>query len=311
MTNRELTPSVVEANYFYLFTGLILLTLGSIVQNREIYTGLIITEYLIIFLPTIFYLKLRGYSLKRVLRLNKLSLKQIVLIPLIVVFSYPTGVFLNYIMITIISAFGEVKQNPVPIPQNTSELLIGLVVIALSAGICEEIMFRGFIMKSYEKYGMKKAILASGVLFGLFHLNLQNLLGPIFLGVLFGYIVYKTDSIYSSVIAHTTNNAIALFLGILILRLNSETEAASQAAQAIPQTLSLVIGSIFVGIFAIAMGVFAFLLLKALPKTEREPSCVEDLVSDVGALPHKAISVAPIILFLILFVYISYKTVTM
>lgn len=311
MTRTELQPSVLEANFFYLFIGLILLTLGSLAQSREIYSGLIITEYLIILLPTVIYLKLRGYSLKKTLRLNKLSLKQIVMIPLIVVCSYPTVVFLNYIMITILSTFSEIKQSPVPIPQNTSELLISLVVIALSAGICEEIMFRGFIMNSYEKFGKKKAITVSGVLFGLFHLNLQNLLGPMFLGILFGYIVYKTDSIYSSIIAHTTNNAIALFLGILVLRLNIDPEAVSQSAQTIPQTFSLAVGAILVGIFALAMGVFAFLLLRALPKTEKDLVHVEDTTDNENTLSFPVISAVPIVLFFVLFAYIGYKTLTM
>lgn len=317
MVRREISPSILEANFFYFFIGLLLLTLGSLVQSREIYTGLVITEYLIIFLPTICYLKIRQYDIKKILRLNKLSLKQAILIPFIVLFFYPTGVFLNYIVITILSAFSKVSANPVPIPQNNMELVISLLVISLSAGICEEIMFRGFIMKSYESLGMKKAIIISGLLFGLFHLSIQNLVGPAFLGVLFGYIVYKTNSIYSSIIAHATNNTIALVLGILVLKLNSISteplsETTSMVPDVLPETYILVVGSIFVGIFALAMGAIAFMLLRALPRSDKNTS---NDYFEKGCNNNKStysiISTIPIILFLIIFLYITYITLTM
>ena len=70
-------PGIFEANNIYLMLGLALLYVGYLVQSREIITGLLITEYILIFLPNIVYLKFRGYSLKGVLRLNPISFKQI------------------------------------------------------------------------------------------------------------------------------------------------------------------------------------------------------------------------------------------
>jgi len=310
-------PSILEANFFYLFIGIILLTLGSYVQNQSIYLGLLITEFIIILVPTLFYLKMRQYSLKRVLRLNRISIKQALLIPIIVIFSYPIGVFFNYLMLIILNHFGKVSANTVPIPESGQEMIIGLIVVALSAGICEEIMFRGFVMKAYERQGVIKSILYSAILFGLFHFNIQNLLGPIYLGILFGYIVHKTDSIFSSIIAHTTNNAFALILGMLVSKINIDPEiAADVAAQGvISDTLTMIVGAIGIGFIAIISGVIVFLLLKLLPEAKNieiddfESSFIDEIDSKSETISTKIgriISFVPILIVLLLFILTTY-----
>lgn len=304
-------PSILEANSFYLFIGIILLTLGSYAQIKGIYTGLLITEYIIILAPTIFFLKMRGYSLKKVLRLNKISLKQALIIPIIVVFSYPIGVFFNYLMMIILNLFGKINPNPIPIPENGQEMIIGLIVVALSAGICEEIMFRGFIMKAYEKKGIKAGIMYSALLFGVFHFNIQNLLGPMFLGVLFGYIVYRTDSIFSSMIAHTTNNAFALILGMLITKINIDPEMAADvavASGAILDTATMIIGAIGIGFIAVVCGVIVYFLLRLLPKGENIQQ------EDTNASFQENISIVsfiPLFIVFLIFIYTIYVAFTM
>lgn len=310
-------PSILEANSFYLFIGIILLTLGSYAQSKGVYSGLLITEYIIILAPTIFYLKMRGYSLKKVLRLNKVSIKQVLLIPLIVIFSYPIGVFLNYLMLIVLNYFGKVSANPVPIPESGQEMIIGLIVVALSAGICEEIMFRGFIMKAYEKRGMMQSIVLSGILFGLFHFNIQNLLGPIYLGLIFGYMVYKTDSIFTSIIAHTANNAFALILGMLVTKIKVDPELAADVAASgvISDTAAMIMGAIGIGFIAVICGVIVFFLLRLLGKNNKtenfEPNIYREvettvqgeLVSDVK---EGIVSFIPVFIVIIIFIYSTY-----
>jgi len=213
MDRRELSPTIFETNLFYLFIALALLFIGSYFQNRDIYSGLVVTEYLIILLPTLVYLKVRKYSLKKVLRLNRLSLKQILLIPLITLFAYPVGAFLNYIMIIIISFFGSVKPSPVPIPNTGSEFLLGIIIIAVSAGICEEILFRGTLLRGFEKLGPAKSIILTAILFGMWHMYFTSFLGTFLLGLLIGYIVYRTNSLYCGMFAHFINNSAAVLLG--------------------------------------------------------------------------------------------------
>ena len=135
-------PGIFEANNIYLMLGLALLYVGYLVQSREIITGLLITEYILIFLPNIVYLKFRGYSLKGVLRLNPISFKQSIIIIFIMLFAYPIAVFLNAIFIAFFNSFSSAVPTSIPIPTNPFEFFIGMIVVAISPGICEEIMFR-------------------------------------------------------------------------------------------------------------------------------------------------------------------------
>jgi len=90
--------------------------------------------------------------------------------------------------------------------------------------LTEEVFFRGLLMKSFEnKFSALSANLLQAFLFSFIHLayfwliefNLGIII-PTFLGmpvgILFGWIVQKTDSLISSIILHVIHNFIAMFL---------------------------------------------------------------------------------------------------
>ncbi len=271
-------PYIFEANLFYLLIGIALFLLGSLVQSREIYSGLLITEYIIILLPNLMYIKLRGLSIKETLRLNKISFKQTWYILLISIFSYPVAIFLNTLVLTILSFFGETIPSAVPIPDNPAMYFFALFVIALAPGICEEVMFRGTIMHAYGSIGKKKAIIYSALLFGLFHLNLQNFIGPTFLGIIFGITVYKTNSIFSSMLGHVLNNGIAMTIGYFALRAQDTIEEVP--AYEISYQLQLLIALAMFSVLALLSLFILIKLIKKLPKGENiqeEESNFEDV----------------------------------
>lgn len=300
MEIEKRNPSVLETNVFYLVEGILLLILGGYVQSKEIYSGLLITQYLLILAPTIIYLKIRGYSLKTVLKLNKISLKQAILVPLIVIFSYPVAIFVNYLLVLLLSNFMELKPIPIPIPQNSKEFLMSLIIISITPGICEEVLFRGMVMSSYNKLGKKSAILISAMLFGIYHFNIQNLLGPTFLGIVFGYLVYKTGSIFTSMIAHGVNNAIALSISyFLIDKLDNipvETEAITAVNSSLVTAMSIIIG----GVFALISGVIALRLYRAMPR------CKDIEILDYKKYTSRFIEYIPVIIVIVVFVIYNY-----
>lgn len=213
--------SIYEVNLLYLVLGILLVTIGAYVQNKEVYFGLLITEYLLILLPSLLFLKLKGMQIRKVLKLNKISLKQVLLVIGITIFTYPIAVFFQAIFYAIINLFKEVTPSSVPMPNDGLQFLISFFIIALTPGICEEVLFRGVILNSYSRFGYKKSILISAIYFGLFHFNLLNFIGPTILGIIFGVMVSKTNSIYSSMIGHTINNGIALSIGFFINKYQS------------------------------------------------------------------------------------------
>jgi len=294
---EKIRPSILEANIFYFILGILLFSLGSYVQSREIYSGLLITEYLIILIPNLFFLKLKGLSLKETLRLNRISLKQAIYIVFIMIFSYPIAVFFNTLIIAILNLFGETVVTTVPMPDSGSKYLLSLLIIAISPGVCEEIMFRGTMMRAYEGLGKRMAIICSAILFGIFHLNLQNLIGPIFLGLILATIVYKTNSIYASILGHGLNNTIAMTLGYFATKLQSSAD--NVQALDIPFKIQLLISLIWFGLIALISSFILRKLLKNLPGDEAIIDELEDKI--------KLFDFIPVILFILLFIIIHVK----
>lgn len=312
MINSKSKPTILEANILYLLIGVLLITLGSIVQAIDIYKGLLITEYIIILLPILLFLKKKRYSIKETLRLNRVSLKQIIYTIMIVILSYPIAVFLNYIGIIFLSKYGQVLPNSVPMPTSLAEFILGIVVISIAPGICEEAMFRGMILKAYEPLGSKKAIIYSAVLFGIFHFNLQNLLGPTFLGLLFGILAYKTNSIIPSVIGHMTNNFIALLIGFYS---NKVGELEKGALANLPEEQILIYGAIVMGIVAVILGSLVYRLIKSIPPS-KEPQLekvpygqmVEGIEDEIYRIRNMdLIESFPLLLLMIIFLFFNYR----
>ena len=87
----------------------------------------------------------------------------------------------------------------------------------LGAPIVEELIFRGVIMRGLEPCGKRFAILASAVLFGLFHGNLVQTPYAFLVGLVLGYTAMEY-SIWWAMVLHMVNN---LVLGDMLTRLLS------------------------------------------------------------------------------------------
>lgn len=87
------------------------------------------------------------------------------------------------------------------------------ITIVIAAPILEELIFRGIILNGLLKsYSPLKSIIISSLLFGLVHLNPWQFIGTFILGILSGWVYFKTKKITLPIIIHMTNNSLA-FLG--------------------------------------------------------------------------------------------------
>lgn len=86
-------------------------------------------------------------------------------------------------------------------------LLLGVFHIGIVPAVCEEIMYRGYILRALEKsWGITAAILISGLVFGAYHLQPSNLLPLATLGVFLAYVTYISNSLIPAMVAHFVNN---------------------------------------------------------------------------------------------------------
>lgn len=99
---------------------------------------------------------------------------------------------------------------------------IGILCIALIPAICEELLFRGFLLSSVKKWKPWIAVTVTGVLFGAAHLSVYRFLPIALLGILLAYIDLKTDSLFLGMLFHFFNNLIS----VVTLYLNPEASSA-------------------------------------------------------------------------------------
>ncbi len=87
----------------------------------------------------------------------------------------------------------------------------GVLSIALLAPILEELLFRGTIQSMLFNVLKKpwEAIIISSLIFGVVHMNPAQIPFAFLLGMMFGWLYYRTRSLLPGIIGHVLNNSIA------------------------------------------------------------------------------------------------------
>ena len=91
----------------------------------------------------------------------------------------------------------------------------GYVVIGLLASLSEEVVFRGAILRSLlrsSRLSVGGAIALSALMFSVIHLNPAQLPHTFIIGLLLGWMYYRTGSILPGVAYHWANNSVAYVL---------------------------------------------------------------------------------------------------
>lgn len=120
---------------------------------------------------------------------------------------------------------------------NGVNLFAGGLVAVILAPIFEEMFFRKLLLDRLVKYGELPAVLASGILFGVYHGNFEQLFYALFLGIVFAYIYVKTGKIRYSIALHMLFN----FNGLILASLAAEHQESMSASVYILVQLAIII----------------------------------------------------------------------
>uniref|UniRef100_A0A832G6Z8 CPBP family intramembrane metalloprotease n=1 Tax=Ignavibacterium album TaxID=591197 RepID=A0A832G6Z8_9BACT len=100
---------------------------------------------------------------------------------------------------------------------NIPELLLVVLVVAVVPAVSEEVMFRGFIQRSFEmKIKPFIAAFLTAVFFSLYHFNPYGLIPLAVLGLYFGFAAYTSKTLLIPVLLHFLNNFTAVMLYYII-----------------------------------------------------------------------------------------------
>ena len=128
------------------------------------------------------------------------------------------GYFLALPMVILISLInqqlwqGQGGSNPIlPIALNGQDglaLALYFITASIAAPVFEEVMFRGFLLPSLTKYmPIWGAIIASGFLFAIAHLNISEVLPLAVLGIILGVVYTRSRNLLSSMLLHSLWNS--------------------------------------------------------------------------------------------------------
>ncbi|MDZ7690497.1 MAG: CPBP family intramembrane glutamic endopeptidase [Balneolaceae bacterium] len=120
-------------------------------------------------------------------------------------------------------------------------LALTLFHIGLVPAICEEVLYRGYVLRAFEKsWGIWLAIFFSGLLFGMYHVQLTNLLPLASIGMLLAYVTYVSQSIYPAMLAHLINNGGS----VIVATYYPDSSVAEMTPETMPPLWALAIGGI-------------------------------------------------------------------
>jgi len=185
------------------------LTWQSIVQSTlVIQLGLILA-------PALIMSTIMTRSLASSLRLNRIGSMELIGAALLAVSLHPTY-----------AAFAALVGAEYKLGEQTIEMLMQfdsviastpiwsvILVLALVPAVCEELVFRGFLFAGLQRNnGHLRAILITSLLFGLSHGVLQQTITASTIGLLLGWLAYRTGGVACTIVFHCVHNSVSMLL---------------------------------------------------------------------------------------------------
>ena len=162
------------------------------------------------------------------------------------------------------SGFGSSQSSADSPSADAAIIIMRFITIAVLPAIFEELMMRGILLGELLPYGKGFAIVISGVLFGLMHMNVVQLPFACIAGVAMAFAAVYTGSLRVAMLIHFTNNLISVVLTELPAFIDEEWAFLIEAAL-----------SAFIFLAGIAAVVYLIVNKNKKSDVERKALCVK------------------------------------
>ncbi|MDD3570387.1 MAG: type II CAAX endopeptidase family protein [Lachnospiraceae bacterium] len=228
---------------------------------------------------------------------------------------YPINVFLVVLISIVIQPLLMLIStlSAIVFPNNVSDvfeiyatypLWFVILSIAIVPAICEELFFRGIVFSNYRNVSFFKASIACGFIFGMAHMDGQQFFYAFFMGIVFCYLVYKTGSIFASIISHFTINCSQSLLAYYIYNSNKNALADMQT-QVTPDTLIAAMQS---ALFTLPLLILVFYIFHRY--NDKHLLLETEVALDFTDLGNnEKIINAPLVITFVVFIYILYISI--
>jgi len=197
----------------------------------------IIGQILFIFLPALLFSKWIYGDVSKIISLKLPNWRELVLFVLGIIILTPLLQSYLYIQNYLIEQWAEVSPfiNSIKFlldslneliektfgnlirADNVPEMLLVIITISVVPAICEEVMFRGYIQRSFGfKFKPHIAAILTALFFALYHFNPYGLIPLAIIGFYLGFAAYTSQSLVIPIIIHFLNNFFAVMLYFII-----------------------------------------------------------------------------------------------
>lgn len=157
-------------------------------------------------------------------------------------------------------------------------LLVNVIFTAILPGLCEEVAHRGLVLHGLSPLGWKRAVIISGLLFGLMHMNIEQFFYATIIGLFVGWLSVGCGSIFPAIIVHFLNNFLNVYIsfsqsnGLVIGRLYNAFITAL--------TSNFFLGVLFIIIFCVLLvwGIFSLSLKLQKERTSGKINALKNVL---------------------------------
>lgn len=234
--------AIRNTNAFFLFINVLLIVASGLISLWS-EGGQLICLFLI---PILYVKYYKQEKVKERLLLNPISVKNMAILMLVTFVSVPiTAFLLNLSVLSVGNQMDFLFKD-----EFNKSIGVMLLSLAVVPAICEEVFMRGVILTGHHDLKWLQLILFNGILFGIFHLNVNQFSYAFFLGAIFSLAVLITRSLYASMWMHFVNNAFSTVMAKYF------EDGQSAASTAVTWNETLILG--VVSIFALGLIVYLF-----------------------------------------------------
>ena len=217
-----------KVNWFFLTTILLhFLIVVLMVVFRSVFTLGIIANFIVssmmILVPALLFLAFSGESFTEAIGFHKIKWSTVGMIVLFTFLTMPLTTVINtFSMFFVENAVMEISGQILEIP-----FLLAFFFMAVSAPICEEVVYRGIAYRGYRNSGtLLQATVCSAMIFAIGHMNFNQAAYAFVIGMILVLLVEATGSIWASVIYHVIFNGYS----VCIMYLSREMLLSEEAA---------------------------------------------------------------------------------
>jgi len=234
--------------------------IGGLFKGANMYTMLVVSQ-LLMQGPVIIYLivtKTNPFKLIPFKFFNPLAILTLVLMTYSLL---PLVALVNMISMQ----FVENALTDVTVEITANSFWLNLLFIAVMPAVSEEFAFRGVFFHSLKDKGIVFAAVVSALLFGMMHLNFNQLSYTFVIGIAMAFAVYATGSIFGGMIVHFILNSNSVIMMALLNRILAESgmDINKIMSEAATQTQTTSSGDMWLSIILLAV-VAAIMLVPAL-----------------------------------------------